>query len=249
MLRIKLRDIQRATLPLQSGNEGWIGVSARGDEYHVVVPVDVQIARGVMACNIPADGTPFGGHSNHLYFRCPPFSDEEENDFPGREQQIAKTAEDLIRWLASYGMEAEIEAEPPSPSTGERATISNGPARDKTPIVCPQCAREWSGLSGFLVNARIRLESYRACPDDFRRGRYVFAHSCGGTIEIPVSRFVRPRHRGRNLAGSHACPGFCSYEKSLSPCSAVCEGACYRRIAGRLRSRTGRAGNTGRRST
>ena len=44
MLRIKVQDVGRATLPVRSGNEGWIGVSPKGDDYHVVVPVDVQIA-------------------------------------------------------------------------------------------------------------------------------------------------------------------------------------------------------------
>jgi len=37
MLRVKVQDIGRATLPARSGNEGWIGISPRGDDYHVVV--------------------------------------------------------------------------------------------------------------------------------------------------------------------------------------------------------------------
>lgn len=255
MLRIKLRDIHRATLPLRSGNEGWIGVSPKGDGYHVVVPVDVQIARGVMACNRPTDGTPFGGYSNYLYFRCPPFSDEDEDEASARERQISETANNLVRRLASYGIEVEIEVEeslpyaeeaPPDPKKGDpEAETSAG----KVPIACPKCTGEWKGLSDFLESPHIRLEGYRACPEDFRRGRYLFAHACGGTVEVPVSRFVRPRYRGRNLIGSHACPGLCSYEMNLSSCSAVCEGSCYRRVAGKLSSRKSRAGNHGRRSS
>lgn len=246
MLRIRLRDIQRATLPLRSGNEGWIGVSPQGDEYHVVVPVDVQIARGVMACNRPLDGTPFGGYSDHLYFRCPPFSDEDEDDTDARERQIAKTAADLLTWLASYGIEAEIEscAEQTEPSVGESIDV---PGR-KEPITCSKCDDEWKGLSEFLGSPHIRLTGYRACSDDFRRGGYIFAHQCGGSIEVPVSRFVRSRHRGKNLAGAHGCPGLCLYQMNVSVCSADCEGSCYRRIAGRLGSRTGRWKNSGRRS-
>jgi hypothetical protein len=112
MLRIGFQDILRATMPLHSGNEGWIGVSPNGDQYHVVVPVDAQIARGVMACNRPTDGTPFGGYSSWLYFRCPTYdadaargADEQEL----RAQTARCTAVDLVAWLASQGVEAEAD--------------------------------------------------------------------------------------------------------------------------------------------
>jgi hypothetical protein len=114
MLYIKAKDIGRATLPSRSGNEGWIGVSPRGDEYHVVVPVDVQIARGVMACNRPTDGTPFGGYVGWLYFRCPPYHDEGADENILRKEQIRNTSEQLIRWLASYGIEALIQGDSPA---------------------------------------------------------------------------------------------------------------------------------------
>jgi hypothetical protein len=117
MLRVKFQDILRAALSIRSGNEGWIGVSPRGDEYHVVAPVDVQIARGVMACNRPTDGTPFGGYANWLYFRCPPFDDEGKDDKIARMEQACITSEKLVQWLASYSIEAECEPDmlmPPS---------------------------------------------------------------------------------------------------------------------------------------
>lgn len=113
MLRIKVQDVGRATLPVRSGNEGWIGVSPKGDDYHVVVPVDVQIARGIMACNRPTDGTPFGGYVDWLYFRCPPYPDEGGDESLLRDDQIRRTSEQLIRWLASYGIEAVMEASAP----------------------------------------------------------------------------------------------------------------------------------------
>lgn len=110
MIRIKLQDIQRATLPLRSGNEGWIGVAPKGDDYHVVVPVDKQIARGVMACNRPTDGTPFGGYSGWLYFRCPPYEDRDVDEVAEREARIRETAEELLSWLASHGIDALLDA-------------------------------------------------------------------------------------------------------------------------------------------
>jgi len=109
MLRIKFHDLLRATLPVHSGNEGWIGVSPAGDQYHVVVPVDVQIARGVMAGNRPLDGTPFGGYTGWLYFRCPPYECEAQEDSELRSLRARATAADLVRWLAAYMIEAEIE--------------------------------------------------------------------------------------------------------------------------------------------
>ena len=98
---------------VRSGNEGWIGVSPKGDDYHVVVPVDVQIARGVVACNRPTDGTPFGGYVGWLYFRCPPYPDEGGDESFLRDEQIRNTSEQLIRWLASYDIEAVMEAGSP----------------------------------------------------------------------------------------------------------------------------------------
>jgi hypothetical protein len=109
MLSIRFQDLLRATLPVRSGNEGWIGVSPRGDAYHIVVPVDVQIARGVMACNRPTDGTPFGGYTHWLYFRCSPYEDEGWDDQELRHEQAKRTAGDLATWLASYGVEVAWE--------------------------------------------------------------------------------------------------------------------------------------------
>jgi hypothetical protein len=108
MLVIKFGDIQRATLPSRSGNEGWIGVSPAGDAYHVVVPVDVQIARGVKACNRPTDGTPFGGYASWLYFRCAPYEDEAVAEQEARDIQVRQNSLELLRWLDSYGIEAKL---------------------------------------------------------------------------------------------------------------------------------------------
>lgn len=109
MLKIRFTDILRATLPLRSGNEGWIGVSPRGDDYHIVVPVDRQIARGVMAGNRPSDGTPFGGYSGWLYFPCPPYDDTEltpEEEPKARAEHARATADNLLEWLTKYQISA-----------------------------------------------------------------------------------------------------------------------------------------------
>jgi hypothetical protein len=252
MLQVKVQDIRRATLPVRSGNEGWIGVSPRGDAYHVVVPVDVQIARGVMACNRPTDGTPFGGYSGWLYFRCPPYEDESEDEGRARDQQTSITAAGLIRFLKSYHIDAELATEEASHERDEetRASssaegtlgvragrVSRARAERSAAICCPCCGKAWASVAQFLRDPEVRLSRYKACLEGFEKGSYEFVHTCGSSVQIPVSRFVRSRTCGKSLLGSHACPGLCYYENSLLACSAVCEGSPYRRIAGRLKSR------------
>ncbi len=256
MLRISFHDILRATLPLKSGNEGWIGVSPEGNDYHIVVPVDVQIARGVMACNRPTDGTPFGGYSDWLYFRCPPFDEPTvgpDEDSVLRRKKARQTAGELMRWLASYEIDAELVDEvgpvkqrfgsrPSQPKGGTEARFK-GPgnearldAGDRAFRRCPGCGKTWETLARFLRDPDVRFLRYRICLENFQQGEFLFAHSCGSVAEIPVTRFARPRFPGRSLAGTHACPGLCYYESSDAPCSARCEGSLYRRVARRLKS-------------
>jgi len=239
MLQVKFDDIFRATLPVRSGNEGWIGVAPTGLEYHVVVPVDTQIARGVMACNRPTDGTPFGGFSGWTYFRCPPFEVEDDaaDEDALRMDAALETAQSLILLLAARGVAAELTGVPSGdPKQKEPAppqpTI---PIRSIEPCRCSQCGRSWERLGAFLTDPDIRVDRYRACPDDFRKGVYVFAHGCGGRVEVPVVRLARSPFPGRSLAGTQACPGLCRYETSFASCAAACEGSLYRRVAHKLR--------------
>lgn len=73
-----------------------------------MVPVDVQIARGVMACNRPTDGTPFGGYTGWLYFRCPPFDGPDSQEKDLREERARQTAADLVKLLEGYCIEAVV---------------------------------------------------------------------------------------------------------------------------------------------
>jgi len=217
----------------------------------VVVPVDVQIARGVMACNRPTDGTPFGGYSGWLYFRCPPYEDEGKDDPGLQEDNAGKLAKELVKWLADYGVEAacdpggrtkeitghDITTQHGSREPGIDPVDASGPhgrtpaTRGRVVPVCLGCAKSWQTLGSFLRDPEVALERYRASPEDFHLGVLFFAHACGGMVEIPVSCLVRSPRSNRSLIGSHACPGLCYYETSLVSCAADCEGARYRRIA------------------
>ncbi len=251
MVRINFHDLLRATLPAQSGNEGWIGVSPKADRYHVVVPVDAQIARGVMACNRPTDGTPFGGYSGWLYFRCPQYDLDQGpsgDEIRLRTETAGNSARQLIRWLASYGIEAQIDCAAGLPGAGsaysgheESSAHEASPggaragSRERGVYCCDGCGKMWNTLGQFLRDPDVRFDRYRLCLDDFRRGAYVFSHACGASVEVSVSRLARPRFSGKSLAGSHACPNLCYYEASMASCSAMCEGAIYRRLARKLK--------------
>jgi len=255
MLHILIRDVRRATLPRRSGNEGWIGLSPAGDRYHVVAPVDVQIAKGVMACNWPTDGTPFGGYTGWLYFRCEPYDDEADDDRVKQEAHVRANSERLIAFAESYGIPCRFQAdsfptEPSDESFAPRRTKRQkgtpGTASQETeqhavlPVLarCGACGKGWRSLGDFLRDPTVKLKRYRVHPEDFRRGTFVFSHGCGGAVEVPVTHFVRARSTEKSLIGSQACPGLCHYETSLLACSAMCEGACYRRIAAKLQSRS-----------
>jgi hypothetical protein len=239
MLQIRFQDILRATLSAPCGNRGWIGFAPRGDRYHVVVPVDAQIARGVMACNRPMDGTPFGGYAGWIYFMCPPFEMEDDVvvDEQARLVRAEHTAEELVSWLAGYGIEAEIIYDREA-STAEKPECASVPDNsEEFHVVCSRCGRSWIRKGELISDRELKLGCYTPCTEDFQKGEFQFLHSCGGTVTISVSEFVRNRIHGRSLAGTHACPGLCYYETSWAACKADCEGSLYRRVANKLKSR------------
>lgn len=110
-LTVKLSDIWRATLDERCGNVGFLGLSPDGSGYHVVVPVDLQIARGVKACNQPTDGTPFGGYVGWHYFQCRGYSGvgRPELDRELRGRAARGNVESLRAWAATHGIALEIE--------------------------------------------------------------------------------------------------------------------------------------------
>jgi len=111
-LLIDFNDMLRATLDDDCGNEGYIGISPDGRQYHVVVPVDRQIARGIKAGNKPSDDTPFGGFKDWHYFCCPgygrPAQDEELEIHRARQKQARTNFLSLKNW-ASLRIGLEIK--------------------------------------------------------------------------------------------------------------------------------------------
>ncbi len=121
MLTIPLEDVLRATLAEACGNVGFIGLAPDGSAYHVVVPVDLQIARGVLACNRPRDGTPFGGYSGWRYFQCRayPTHPGQIEHRAAREGAARANGESLKAWAESLGLRVEVVDAKPG---GEKKT-------------------------------------------------------------------------------------------------------------------------------
>ncbi|NCP08065.1 MAG: hypothetical protein COZ70_12825 [Deltaproteobacteria bacterium CG_4_8_14_3_um_filter_51_11] len=107
-VQIRLSDLIRATLPEESGNEGYIGISPDGSAYHVVAPVDRLIARGLKFWERPDDGTPFGGFRGWRYFLCltyPPPSGKG----PDRHTETARENGYLLKkWALAQNIEMEF---------------------------------------------------------------------------------------------------------------------------------------------
>ena len=109
-MTIRISDVYRASLPEESGNEGYIGVAPDGSAYHVVVPVDRLIARGLRFWERPRDGTPFGGYRNWMYFPCLTYRAEaDHSEREGARLKAALLSASLLRsTLAAMGIEISI---------------------------------------------------------------------------------------------------------------------------------------------
>ena len=105
-LIVRATDIYRATLYAPTGNTGYLGFAPDGSDYHVVVPVDEQIARGIKAGNRPHDGTPFGGYNGWAYFQCQPCEEATEDS---RAAQADVNAAVLVAWAAQRNIHLEID--------------------------------------------------------------------------------------------------------------------------------------------
>ena len=105
MIQVKKSDILRATLADDCGNTGFLGLAPDGAAYHVVVPVDAQIARGIKAGNRPDDQTPFGGYRGWHYFECLPYPADRPG---GRALRAEENGRALASWAFGLGLEVVI---------------------------------------------------------------------------------------------------------------------------------------------
>ena len=97
MRNIRLSNIFRATLAEDCGNEGYIGIASDGSAYHVVVPIDRQLARGLSPTAKPSNGTDFGGYKGWHYFCCLTHRPDYTNPNTNRKYRLQRARENA--WL------------------------------------------------------------------------------------------------------------------------------------------------------
>ena len=117
-LTILLSDIYRATLAEDCGNEGYVGIAPDGSSYHIVVPVDRQLARGLSPMSPPPDGTPFGGYKGWHYFSCLTHRSHKANPETNNIYRLEKAKENawlIQKWAKGLGLDVEITDDLSSP--------------------------------------------------------------------------------------------------------------------------------------
>lgn len=110
-LKILLSDIFRATLAEDCGNEGYIGIAPDSSSYHIVVPVDRQLARGLSPMAKPENGTPFGGYKRWYYFCCLNHASNKADPELTKTKRLEKTRENawlIQKWAKGLGLAIEI---------------------------------------------------------------------------------------------------------------------------------------------
>ena len=117
-------------------------------------------------------------------------------------------------------------------------------------MTCGNCRKAWPTQDSFLSDPGIRIIGYQAAFAALETGGFLFNHSCGTTLALPVSRF-RNLHHGpifqTRQTGTDQCPGHCLNSDNLSPCPAQCECGFVREIIQVIRAYpapTGAAGPT-----
>ena len=98
---------------------------------------------------------------------------------------------------------------------------------------CRSCLFKWGDLNDFLGDPEIKIIGYQVNYDDLSAGVFLFNHSCGNTLGLPVRSFnglyEGPVFRER-AKGTAECPEYCLYQDQLDRCQVRCECAYVRDI-------------------
>lgn len=98
---------------------------------------------------------------------------------------------------------------------------------------CSPCGHKWLSRESFLSDSHIEITGYRVNFDDLSEGTFLFSHSCGATLALPVRKFnglyEGPIFQDR-ATGTEGCPSYCLYQDCLALCSNRCECAYVRNI-------------------
>lgn len=98
---------------------------------------------------------------------------------------------------------------------------------------CTCCDHGWKARADFLADPGIEFIGYQVSFDDLLLGLFLFNHTCGTTIAIPVNKFRDlydgPVYQTRKT-GTEECPGYCLRQNELKACPAQCECAWIREL-------------------
>lgn len=96
---------------------------------------------------------------------------------------------------------------------------------------CTCCNYNWKAREEFLKDAGIELIGYQVSFDELLLGLFLFTHTCGTTVAVPVNKlrdlYTGPIYATRKT-GTKECPGYCLRQGELRPCPAQCECAWIR---------------------
>ncbi|MBI5558693.1 MAG: hypothetical protein HY885_13760 [Deltaproteobacteria bacterium] len=98
---------------------------------------------------------------------------------------------------------------------------------------CPSCGKKWQDYNQLLADPATCVIGYQVCFASLREGLFLFNHTCGTTLAIPVGALQHlydgPLYQER-LDNSEKCQGMCLNQHDTEPCPAKCECAYAREI-------------------
>ena len=105
---------------------------------------------------------------------------------------------------------------------------------------CNLCGTGWRTRDSFIHDRSVEIVEYRVNFDDLTAGTFVFRHTCGAALSMPVRNF-NGLYEGpifnQRATGGDECPGYCLYNEELRDCMVKCECAYVRNIIRIIKSR------------
>ncbi len=114
-LHFALEDLVRATLPSGWGQVGFVGVSPDGAAYHVLSPVEVDLASDMVLMALAGRAEFMGGRPGWRYHYCHTYQPPPGRERPGpeamraaRRRRARHTGRMLVAWARRQGWWAEL---------------------------------------------------------------------------------------------------------------------------------------------
>lgn len=114
-MRFSMDDLVRATLPSGWGRAGFVGLSPGGESYHVLVPVELDLAAAAFRLALEGWAEPMGGRPAWRYHYCRTYDPPPRDSRPwpdallaARRRQATRNGELLKAWARRQGWWAEL---------------------------------------------------------------------------------------------------------------------------------------------